>query len=83
MHEIVLEKVSEESVRPGIAVCLAGTRAAPPEDCGGLFGFYHNLDVLKQPEHPAYADLMEWMGDYDPEAFELAGLNRALARIKV
>jgi Plasmid pRiA4b ORF-3-like protein len=83
MHEIVLEKVSKEPVRPSTAVCMAGARAAPLEDCGGLFGFYHNLEVLKQPEHPEHADLMEWMSDYDPESFDLAAINRHLVKIKL
>jgi hypothetical protein len=83
LHEIALEEIAEECVRPVVATCLAGERAAPPEDCGGIPGFYHNLDVLKKPRSREYAEVREWMGDYDPEAFELAGLNRALARIKV
>jgi hypothetical protein len=83
LHEIALEEIAEESVRPVVAVCLAGEQAAPPEDCGGIPGFYHNLDVLKKPRSREYAEIKEWMGDYDPAAFDLAAINRRLVRTKL
>ena len=70
-------------MRPVVAVCLAGEQAAPPEDCGGIPGFYHNLDVLKKPRSREYAEIKEWMGDYDPAAFDLAAINRRLVKIKL
>jgi len=83
LHAIALEEIAEESVRPVVAVCLAGERTTPPEDCGGIPGFYHNLDVLKKPRSREYAEIKEWMGDYDPAAFDLAPINRRLAKIRL
>ena len=83
IHEIELEVIAEEPVRPAVAVCLGGENAAPPEDCGGIPGFYHNLEVLKKPRHPEHADVKEWMGDYDPAAFDPVAVSRQLARVKL
>jgi hypothetical protein len=48
-HGIVLEK--RLPVDPGTAypVCTGGERACPPEDCGGIGGFYDLLDALGDP----------------------------------
>jgi len=67
-------EIAEESVRPVVAVCLAGEQAVPPEDCGGI-------PILSQPEFKEtrsreYAEIKEWMGEYDPAAFDLAAINR-------
>ncbi len=41
------------------------------------------LKTLANPEHPDHEHLMEWAGGpIDPEAFDLAAVNRALRRIK-
>jgi hypothetical protein len=29
------------------------------------------LDAMADPEHPEHAEVMEWLGDYDPK--EIAG----------
>jgi hypothetical protein len=54
-------------------VCIAGKRACPPEDCGGVFGYEDLLKVLSDPEHEEYEDRIEWLGgSFDPEAFDTA-----------
>lgn len=75
----------EELLPDGVAAvrCVAGARAAPPEDCGGVPGYYDLVDALTDPKHPDREDLLEWAGDYDPEAFDVNFINRALARIPV
>jgi hypothetical protein len=83
IHEIELEEIAEEPVRPATAVCLGGERAAPPEDCGGIPGFYHNLEVLKKPRHQEHADVKDWMGDYDPAVFDPVAVSRRLTRVKL
>lgn len=50
--------------------CLSGKRRCPPEDSGGLSGYYHMLEVVADPtdkEHELYS---EWLDDdFDPADF--------------
>jgi len=54
---------------------LAGERAFPPEDCGGIPGYENCIAIaLDEPtddvEDPE--ELREWLGDWHPERFDLA-----------
>ena len=60
---------------------IAGQRNGPPEDCGGIPGFYELLEAIADPAHPSHADLKEWVGDYDPVAFDALPIKYALGRI--
>ncbi len=57
---------------PGVAYprYVGGERAAPPEDCGGVWGFYDALDALADPKHPDHAQTAEWWGDFTPDALD-------------
>jgi hypothetical protein len=71
------------------AICIAGERSGPPEDCGGLCGFQHILELKAKPPHPtAHKDaddreLLEWLGDWDPERVDLAEINQFIGRVRV
>ena len=72
-------------VRPGKAGeayprYVAGQQAAPPEDCGGLPGFYEALEALANPKHPDHAEVADWLGFYSPEIEDLV-LRIAVDRI--
>lgn len=61
----------------------AGSRVCPPEDCGGPPGYAHLLEVLRDPKHEEHEEMREWVPpDFDPEAFDIEAVNRALRRIK-
>lgn len=60
---------------------VAGERDCPPEDCGGIPGFYEMLKALSDPKHPDHADVAEWLDDYDPEDLDVLPLEVALGRI--
>ncbi|MFH1035822.1 MAG: plasmid pRiA4b ORF-3 family protein [Pseudomonadota bacterium] len=82
-HELVVEKLlpGEQGVR--LPLCLAGKRNCPPEDCGGPWGYEDMLKAIGNPGHPEYEDLMEWLGgEFDPEEFDLQGINQALSRLR-
>ena len=36
--------------------------ACPPEDCGGVWGYAHLIEVMANPEHPEHEDYKEWLG---------------------
>jgi hypothetical protein len=83
-HKITVEKIAEDDERyAGYPVCIEGQYATPPEDSGGIYGYYENLEVLKDPNHEEYEDILEWMGeDFDPDEFDIEEVNRVLKRMK-
>ena len=63
--------------------CISGARVCPPEDCGGVTGYYHLLEALADPGHEDHDMLMEWVGGkFDPEAFDVEALDQALKRLR-
>jgi len=86
-HEIVLEKILERSPDVRYPRCTGGRRAAPPEDCGGVWGYEALLEILDDPHHPEHQERLEWLGlddpaDLDPAAFDPAGVTAALSRLR-
>lgn len=66
--QIILEKSFPYKKGFSGSLCVGGKRAAPPEDCGGIFGYQDILEILKDPTHPQYSEISEWIGDdFDPE----------------
>jgi hypothetical protein len=84
LHEITVEKILPPDAAPQtIAVCLAGARACPPEDCGGIAGFARLLKALENPKHPEHLDLLDWYGGpFDAKTFDVAKTNRWLSKLK-
>jgi hypothetical protein len=78
-HALVVEKVLPPESGVKYPVCVEGKRNCPPEDCGGIWGYEEILEVLQNPKHPEYEERLEWLGgEYDPEAFDVAEVNRGL-----
>jgi hypothetical protein len=68
---------------PGISYprYIAGEWNAPPEDSGGIYGFYEMLEAKNDPDHPDHTDIVEWLGDYDPKQIDELVIKIALGRI--
>ena len=59
--------------------CLAGERACPPEECGGIRGYHKMLEEVRNPDDPEHEYTLAWLGsDFDPEAFDLERVNQEL-----
>ncbi len=79
LHEIVVEKVLTPETGMKYPVCIAGKRACPPDDCGGIWGYSDMLEALADPNHPEHDSLSEWIGGpFDAEAFDLDAINGRL-----
>jgi tetratricopeptide (TPR) repeat protein len=68
VHEIVLQGRFRPAERFRRRL-TGGQRAFPPEDCGGINGYHDCVDAVRGGE--ASAEIREWLGDWDPEAFDL------------
>ena len=82
VHDVVVEKVITGNSGSEGPVCLAGKRHRPPEDCGGARAYREFLRAIRSPEHEEHEAMLEWVaGAFDPEAFDMALVNRGLAGI--
>ena len=82
-HEILVEKALPVDVAFKHPVCLAGANACPPEDCGGIPGYYDLLAALADPKHEQHEEMKEWVGGaWDATRFSLEDANAGLKRIK-
>jgi hypothetical protein len=57
---------------------LDGARAFPPEDVGGLPGYEQCVEVATGGDDPH--GIREWLGDWDPERFDLTELKQRFDR---
>jgi len=82
-HVIVVEKVLPREAGDVYPVCVDGKLHGPPDDCGGIPGYYRLFEALRDPHHPEYKELLDWVGgEFNPEAFSVAEVNRRLAPIQ-
>jgi len=69
-HEIIHEGILLKEKGTKYPVCIGAARACPPEDCGGVPGYYRMLDIISDPNHEEYEEMITWLGKkYDPEQF--------------
>ena len=69
-HRVVMEGIFLQREGTTYPNCVAGERACPPEDCGGIPGYYNLLEVLGDPRNEEYEDMTRWVGkQFDPEYF--------------
>ena len=83
-----MEKVIED-LRIPFPLCCLGELNCPPEDVGSISGFYEFLKIIKNPKHPEYKHLNEWIiekdvalgGKYDSNKFHIERVNMLLMNI--
>ena len=82
-HEITVEKILPNPAAASFALCLAGARACPPEDCGGIPGYEELRKILKNRRHPKHQRTKEWLGrPFDAAAFDPEKANLWLRQLK-
>ncbi len=70
-HTIKLEKILPRDKDTDYPKCIAGKRSCPPEDCGGVWGYEDFLEIINNPDHEEYEDMIQWAGGaFDPEHFD-------------
>ena len=80
-HRLTLTNIRQGESGVGYPRYVAGEGAAPPEDCGGLPGFYEKLEIAADPSHPEHAEIKKWLNDYDPQAIDDMQIKISLGRI--
>ena len=80
--EIRVEKALPLEKGVSYPTCIAGERAGPPEDCGGVEAYHDMLACLLEPNTDLGREWLEWLGpDYDAERCDLAAINKALKKL--
>jgi len=83
LHQVLVEKVLPVELGQTHPACIAGRRACPPEDVGGIWGYDHFVEAIQDPNHEEHKEYLEWVGGpFDPEAFDLKEINQALAALR-
>jgi len=80
-HRLILTNIRQGDPDTEYPRFVAGERGAPPEDCGGLPGFYEKLEILADPSHPDHDELKGWFEEYDPNDIDELVIMITLSRI--
>jgi hypothetical protein len=76
VHEVTLEAIEARVKGQRYPQCLGGERACPPEDCGGVPGYYTLVKALLDPDHQEYESYGEWIPEgWGPELFRPADVR--------
>lgn len=91
MHEVKVKKVIPSDPKMHYPCLIDGANACPPEDCGGMGGYYNLLEILANPKDEEHEDMLEWLGiesptDFNPEHFDKKDIkfrdpNKAVERL--
>lgn len=80
--EVRVEKTVAIEKGVSYPTCIAGERAGPPEDCGGLEAFHDMLACIKEPNTELGREWLEWLGpNYDPSLCDLDKINKGLRKL--
>lgn len=78
-HTVEFEKCFYSTGKGDLRRCIDGQGVCPPEDCGGVSGFYDLVYILGQPDHPDYKEVVDELeqrgvevnafgGEFDPKS---------------
>jgi len=81
-HRIIVEKL--KAAEPGALypLYLGGERRCPPEDCGGIPGYYEFLNNIASKQNKKRQAALDWHGGpYDPDEIDEQQIITALNRL--
>jgi hypothetical protein len=62
--------------------CVAGKLNTPPEDCGGVPGFYNFVEIMSDKKSSDYKSTKKWYGgEFDPTSFNIVKINEKLEKL--
>jgi len=84
-HQILLEKIEQKDMY--VPYCLDGSGACPPEDVGGISGYYEMVKILKKKQHPEKDSYIQWLGlvegeKWDAEFCSIREINKRLVLLE-
>ena len=81
-HELRIEKLLPADPAASYPRFINGAGQCPPEDVGGLPGFYNFLEALEDTKHPDHEELIDWYGGpFDPNDLDETKIRKRLVRL--
>ncbi|MCL1530268.1 plasmid pRiA4b ORF-3 family protein [Xanthomonas nasturtii] len=82
-HRVQVEAILPPDAGLRVARCLDGANACPPENSQGLQAYQALLQIIADPDHAQHVQELATLGGrFDPGHFDLAEVNRLLARVR-
>jgi hypothetical protein len=81
-HRIIVERLKVAEPGAVYPQFLGGERRCPPEDCGGLPGYYEFLDNIASKQAKRRKAALDWYGaPYDSDVIDEQKIVTALSRV--
>lgn len=65
----------------GFPTLLDGAETAPPEDVGGIYGYYKFMEIYNNPKHPEHEDMKAWAESFGFRKYDPDWINERLKSI--
>jgi hypothetical protein len=80
-HTVTVQRIVPADKKMKYPLCLAGSGACPPEDCGGIYTYNQLAFALRHPDSDDYDEALEWLGESaDHKAFDARAATRVMRR---
>ena len=81
-HEVRIEAVLEDYDKD--CPCVVKFKGdTPPEDCGGICGYYELMEALNDPKNPDHEEMKDWYGETPHSAYDMDHVNDTLSQMMV
>lgn len=82
LHQVTVEDQLPMLKTQRYATCLQGENRCPPEDVGGVHGYFEFLEAIHDPSHEEHESVKEWWGgEFDPREFDAVETNTRLRQL--
>lgn len=81
-HRVTIEKVLR-GYEYNYPMVLKFKGDTPYEDCGGIEGYYHLLNILENPFHPEHKQMKEWTEQHFTKQYDMDYVNKKLSNYKL
>ncbi|MFC7521580.1 plasmid pRiA4b ORF-3 family protein [Xanthomonas populi] len=82
-HRIQVEAILPPDAGLRVARCVDGANACAPENSDGIEDYQAFLQIIADPAHAQHVQALATLGGrLNPGHFDLAGVNRLLARVR-